>query len=213
MSAWEPTIYDSLKDATHEIVEGYKRAATTPAYEERFLAATSGLALEAIYGLGPHSLPAVEDALEVARPRTVLEIGFGAGASSAMFLDLDATLSVVSVDNTRDDRCLAGARLLRERYGARFTFLNVDSRLVDMKMLGPFAKFDLAFIDGGHDLASVRSDLRLAASAGVKHILLDDWWPYLGPGVQEAVKERDDLVPLRQWGNLMLMQRKRGMVS
>jgi hypothetical protein len=67
-------------------------------------------------------------------------------------------------------------------------------------------KFDLAFIDGNHEVDWVRSDLALVAGLGIPWILLDDWWPFYGPGVQAAVRERSDLELEKQWGNMVLLR-------
>lgn len=201
---WAPTPYDTRTTVTPAEADEY-RAAVRPGYEERFKELTHGQPLDLIYGLGPHSLPIIEEVLAHTKAKTVLEIGFGAGASACMFLGLDPELKMLSVDSSTDERLLEAALLVGTKFPGRFDFINQDSALLS-RHVGRGA-FDLIFIDGDHRYAAVRSDLALAKAKRIKWVLLDDWWPHFGEGVQTAAAEAGEwLRPVRQWGNVMLMR-------
>lgn len=200
---WKPSPFDNLATVTEAEGHAYE-ALRQPEYVERFEAATAGLPLWAMYGLGPHSMPILKDVLEMTKPERILEIGFGAGASSAMWLYLSPGVLVTSVDNTTDEQQLRAAVMLGERYKWRFEFFNEDSRTAIRNMVG--RRFSLCFIDGDHSLEGVRNDIDLAGKLAIPWVLFDDWWPHYGPGVQGAVAEWPRLLPVKQWGNLMLMR-------
>lgn len=197
------TRWDSVDDIAAEDVESYKRAATTPESAADFAAWTVGLPLEAMPGLGPHSLPALRDVIDTVWPMHILEIGFGAGASSTMFLHLTDHATVHSVDKTTDPIVTAAAAHMTHVWSGRFRFLPGDSRRISL----PAIAWDLIFIDGDHELSAVVSDLEKAKALGIPWVLVDGWWLYLGPGVRLAVETQEDLQKVRQWGNLVLFRR------
>jgi hypothetical protein len=202
---WIPTIYDKVETVTKAEADVYE-ANRQPQYEERFRAATEGLPIKLIYGLGPHSMPILEDVMALVRPKVILEIGFGAGASSSLFLALNPLVRLVSVDSTDDPRIHEAVQMQARRHSGRFEFVHSLSSEVAPALAGRW--FDLAFIDGDHTIDGVRGDLAVAKALGIPVVLLDDWWPHYGPGVQPAVREADWLSPWKQWGNLMLMRRR-----
>jgi len=198
------TRWDLADDIAPEELEAYKAAATSPAAAETFRRLTQELPLEEMAGLGAHSLEPLEAVVRRIKPRRILEVGFGAGASATMFLALTSTVSgtVLSIDWTENWRVMLAALRMERRYHPRFTFCHGESRIVLPKMT---ATFDLAFIDGAHDLDTVTSDLDGVIRLGVPWVLMDDWWPLLGPGVRPAVEARPELRLAEQWGNLVLL--------
>lgn len=211
MTHWQPTAYDRLQEATAAQADEYRALASEEsqaAYEN----ITRGLPVHAMYGLGPHSVPIVRDVLEVANPRHVLEIGFGAGVSSTMMLVFSVHIDrLVSIDYTTDHEVLQAAAAMEERWGRRFHLMAHDSRTVRfgdvIEALG-YAVPDLMFIDGGHDEDTVVADLGLAQALRPTWLLLDDWWPLYGPGVQAAWAQRGAGYNLHtQWGNVILFRR------
>jgi hypothetical protein len=67
----------------------------------------------------------------------------------------------------------------------------------------PRRKFDLAYVDGGHELDCVQADIRLCVRCQIPYVLFDDWLPEYGPGVQQAIQE-SEYSPIALFGNMML---------
>lgn len=205
----QPSPWDTAETVTKAEADQYEqhyRPEDMAAFEE----ITSGLPLKVMYGLGPHSLPIIEEVLNRVAPRRVLEIGFGAGASASMFLAF-SHCELVSIEMNVDPRVVNAAQLVGRTYPGRFEL--VSGRSEDF--LGTGARvdrgggFDLIFIDGDHSLAGVRTDIRIGLEHEIPWFLFDDWWPHYGPGVQPAVRDVPALVAEQQWGNLMLMSLSR----
>jgi predicted O-methyltransferase YrrM len=203
------TPWDAADDIAAEDLETYKAAATDPTEDALFEAWTADLPLSEVYGLGAHSLPALRWVVENIEPRSILEIGFGAGASSSMFLRLASSAFVHSVDNTENWKVILAALHMERKWHPRFLFHHGDSKTTLSSLFRMLHTFGLAFIDGAHDYESVAADLDGVLRLGVPWILVDDWWPLLGPGVRRAVEERRELTKVRQFGNLVLLESAR----
>ena len=88
----------------------------------------------------------------------LLEIGFNAGHSAALVLLSNPEIKVTSVDIAKHgyvDECV---RILKERFGERFTFIRGDSKIVLPKLKCPYG-FDMIHIDGCHSPVYANSDL------------------------------------------------------
>jgi predicted O-methyltransferase YrrM len=207
---WRPRDSDYVRIPTEAQLADYRTPAAADLAE--FNRLTAGLPLGEMYGMGPHSVPILRDILSITRAQRILEFGFGAGGSAALWLglvppdssDREPVEHVVSIDNTTNPKCLAAAKKLVE--AGRFTLLNMDSRKVSKEAIGG-GDFDLVFIDAGHDLPSVANDLAIALDLNPAWIAFDDWWPMYGPGVQPAIDAevaKGRLEVVEQWGNVIL---------
>lgn len=212
---WLATPLDLADNPSSEDIDRLYKGSQSQVYDEIYQQWMAGLPAqgEVMYGLGPHSIPILEDVLGRIRPRRILEIGFGVGYSATMFLEIRPGTVVYSIDLTEDPRALEAVELLRKRYAGWFHFIRADSRMMDAGMvlsgLPAPAGFDLLFVDGGHDEPTVRSDIRLGLHLGIPWILFDDWWPHFGPGVQPAVHSCPILTIAGRWGNMVLARVKR----
>jgi hypothetical protein len=137
------------------------------------------------YGVGPHSVRCMRAVVDIVKPKTILEIGFNMGYSSAIWLTL-TDANVVGVDISDKDETLHGAKVLSERYPGRFEFVLSDSAQVLPKLEG--RQFDMIFIDGGHLEHHVMNDIGIAKALNIPRLCFDDWLPEFGPGVQPAIK-------------------------
>lgn len=184
---------------------------------ERFNSITAHLPREVEFGLAAHSLPIIDEVLELTKAKYIVEFGFGAGCSAAMFLSYPTVRRVVSIDWTLHPQAIAAAHAMVRQHAGRFIFLNVDSHTVreeDVALALGHAVPDLVFIDGGHEYDTVANDIRLAERLGAassmgrtQWLLLDDWWPHIGPGVQPAMAEwGGNYIQHRQWGNMVLFK-------
>jgi hypothetical protein len=126
---------------------------------------------------------------EVARNRTVLEIGSYAGRSTICMAQ--TALAVHAVDHHQGDAGTGPADTLAafteniNRYGVAGKVFPYVGRSTEVQLNGTL--FDMAFIDGAHDELSVRTDLAVAMNrlkpGGV--IAMHDW-DY--PAVQSAAR-------------------------
>ncbi len=152
------------------------------------------------FGCGAHSLRCLRKAVEILRPKSILEIGFNMGYSAAMWLHL-SDAKVFSIDISDKYETLYGARVLKEEFGNRFDFWVCDSaRLIDE--LNFFVDFDTMFIDGGHLEHHVANDIEVGLRLQVKKFIFDDWWPCWGPGVQVAISKKPSLKITNVMGNI-----------
>lgn len=139
---------------------------------------------------------------DLARGKRVLEIGSYCGRSTVCLAQ--TACHVVALD-PHDGRCtprpkdtLAELKANLGRYGVGGRVGIVKGTSADMQTTGSRAKFDVIFIDGDHDLNSVRQDIALAADRLAPGGLIafhdyrrtpgehDGRWD---PGVTEAVSE------------------------
>ncbi|MDR3033176.1 MAG: class I SAM-dependent methyltransferase [Kitasatospora sp.] len=118
--------------------------------------------------------------------RRILEIGFNAGHSSYAFLDARPDVRVVSFDLGEHGYTAPAKRFIDQEFPCRHELVRGDSTVMVPKYLGkhPGARFELVFVDGGHEYQVAAADLR--NSRGLVH-----------PG---ALVVMDDLLARRSWG-------------
>lgn len=114
-----------------------------------------------------------EEIYSIVQPKSIFEIGFNAGHSAFMSLEMLPEVKYRSVDICRHAYTIPNGELLTEKYGvARFALQNVDSKQVDPKSL---VGYDLIFVDGDHSIKGLTSDIILCNDAKVPYILVDDY--------------------------------------
>jgi predicted O-methyltransferase YrrM len=128
--------------------------------------------------------------------RRIVEVGFHAGLSSWAFLEANPDASVVSFDLGFHE-CVGPAKeLIDKKFPGRHELVLGDSKISmpEYRTTSPDARFDLAFIDGGHHLEEARSDLGnvtqmcpSGATVIVDDILPDMFW---GKGPTQAWEEQ-----------------------
>lgn len=93
--------------------------------------------------------------------KTVLEIGFNAGHSSELFLELNPDSKIVSFDLGFYSCVSAGKEYIDNKFPGRHTLILGDSTQTIPKYIqdNPGMKFDFIFIDGGHDYLIASADL------------------------------------------------------
>lgn len=171
---------------------------TSKANEEFYNRATEGLApyrttgtdstgVPIMPGTGPHCVQSFSDAICLSKARIVFEIGLNLGHGSAVMLAAGVQ-SVYSIDISTRTETAKAALVLHERYPG-FLFERISS--AELLNKSDMSGFDLAFIDGGHELEDVQTDIALCRKLGIKNILFDDWYPEYGPGVQSVIKVCD----------------------
>ena len=125
--------------------------------------------------------------LDYCTPSKILEIGFGRGDSAELFLALDSSVEVESVDIGKYGyEQMAGIAL--EAANSRFTYTEADSN--DL-VASDYTDVDLIFIDGSHKADDVQHDIRWAGDAGIQYILIDD---YMDKWFEKNVKRLVDVI-------------------
>jgi len=129
--------------------------------------------------------------------RTVLEIGFNVGLSSQAMLSAAPDVRVVSFDLGFHTYIGRAKEYVDRRFPGRHELVLGDSRATLPTYAAKAGRqmFDLAFVDGGHELEVVRADLRNARTLckSNAHVMVDDLAPWKPWGVGPALAWREAL--------------------
>ena len=83
--------------------------------------------------------------------KDVLELGFNAGVSAGTFLSCRSNIKVTSVDLGHHEYILPAQKLLQKFFPERLTLIVGDSQDVLPQLIRKKEKYDMIFIDGGHE--------------------------------------------------------------
>lgn len=153
------------------------------------------------YGSGPHILKWFKEAIAIVKPCAILEVGFNIGYGSAMLLNL-CDAFVLSIDITKRPETIDAYGHLYNKFKGRFDFgyrwlEGTNGKLKDRR-------FDLCFLDGGHDEEDVTNDIQLCKELKIPYLLLDDIYSRFGPGVVPAIAKFPELELVKDMNNLRL---------
>lgn len=114
--------------------------------------------------------------------RTVAEIGFNAGITSHTLLKAKPDLTIVSFDIHHHNYVQPAKKFIDRHCPGRHALVYGDSKqtVLAYKEANPSARFDLVFIDGGHDYETARADIenckRLCDAKSM--VIMDDLTPW-----------------------------------
>lgn len=115
---------------------------------------------EGYTGQLPEQVSLLKKIIKDYKVESVLEIGFNAGVSSDLFLSVTSQ-DVVSFDIGLHAYYKFGKSYIDKKFPNRHNLILGDSKdtIPEYIVSNPSKKFDLIFIDGGHDLETAESDL------------------------------------------------------
>lgn len=147
--------------------------------------------------------PSFREVLEIAKPDSVLEIGFNAGGSASMFLQIDPTLIYHSIDIELNQE---SKEFLEKKYNL-FKLFKYDSKFIDpVDSLSLRETYDMVFIDGNHEYEMVVNDIEKSLMFEPKYILLDDFrhlsHKYIETIATEVFKEKLDIIKIYEFNQL-----------
>ena len=127
--------------------------------------------------------------------RSIAEIGFNAGCSSYALLRHVPDATVVSFDLGEHASVAVNKKLIDKKFPGRHTLITGDSRetVPAFADANPDLRFDLIFIDGGHQYEDARADIvnMRALSCKSTAVVMDDLvpWQSYGAGPTKAWEE------------------------
>lgn len=133
----------------------------------------------------------------------ICEVGFNAGFSSFAFLASNISVKVTSFDIGEHGYIKFAKKIIDSKFHGRHKLILGDSKKSIPKFCkkNPKIRFDLIFIDGGHDYKTAQSDLINMKKLSTKEtiVIMDDITPWLNWGKG----------PSRAWLELI----KKGVIS
>ena len=118
---------------------------------------------------GISSVPFFIDVINRVKPNNILEIGFNRGSSAIKWL-MNSDSNLLSVDIKRT----GGVDVIRENFGPRFGFLEMNSHDIVRSEWVSF--FDLIFLDGDHSWDGICADIKNSLKLRPKFLFFDDYF-------------------------------------
>ncbi|WP_293310842.1 class I SAM-dependent methyltransferase [Mycolicibacterium sp.] len=136
--------------------------------------------------------------------RVIGEIGFNAGFSAQTFLRAVPEARVVSFDLVEHGYTKVAKKMVDAKFPGRHTLIAGDSTktVPEYAAANPDLRFDVAFIDGGHDYQVAKADIvnMMSMCTEKTAVIIDDLTPWLkwGKGPTQAWNEGIEAGYIRQ---------------
>jgi predicted O-methyltransferase YrrM len=146
-------------------------------------------------GSSPEELQYLYETARRPNIKRIAEIGFHLGFSSYAFLKPKSDITVTSFDIGAHEFVSGAKEIIDRKFPKRHTLILGDSTktVPEYAAQNPDTKFDLIFIDGGHDYEVAKADLKNMKSFARPDtlLLIDDLTPWLswGKGPTQAWME------------------------
>jgi predicted O-methyltransferase YrrM len=104
----------------------------------------------------------VKQMLEKKNNINIMEIGFNAGHSAEVFLNISQNIQLTSFDLADHPYTFIGKKFIDEKFPGRHLLIvgNSNSTVPSFILNNPTTKFDIIFIDGGHQYEVAMDDIR-----------------------------------------------------
>jgi len=140
---------------------------------------SKGFTTDKLEGYSAEIPQQIEDLIKLTKGNgiEVMEIGFNAGHSAETFLKNNPSLKLTSFDIGEWDYVSVAKNYIDSTYPSRHTLILGDStKIIPEYTLRNNKKFDVIFIDGGHDYEIANADLKNCMKLAHKDtlILIDD---------------------------------------
>jgi len=169
---------------------------------------SKGFTLDKLEGNSEQNPKQLEDLINLTKESgiKVMEIGFNAGHSAETMLKNNPSLTLVSFDIGEHDYVPVAKTYIDSTYPSRHTLILGDSTKTLPEYISQNnKKFDVIFIDGGHDYAIADADLKNSMKLAHKDtiIIIDD--TFYTPGGEKP----HTIGPTKAWTEYV----KNGMIS
>ena len=163
---------------------------------------------------------ALADVVRKANPKRILEIGTHRGASAVWMAEYAPTAEVLCVDQWLVDASMFDRQgdvsryaLARDYFQRQVLSRNLEDRITWLPMQSeeffnaldahmPDMRFDMAYIDGGHDYRSAMLDLEGALRYVDGPIVVDDYelpaWPHVVQAVNDLAEDLNLQVSVKE---------------
>ena len=143
---------------------------------------TSGAYNSKIGELSTDSFSTIKKIIAHTNPKTIYEMGFNRGSSSAMWVASSPSSHIISTDRWLVEHQKNNSNKIKQLMsnlgqGGSFQLFDMDHNNVTLnKGEEWYNKFDLIFIDGDHTKNGVERDTQTALKLNPKYIAYDDWF-------------------------------------
>jgi len=123
----------------------------------------------------PESYMSIKDIINKTNPKAILELGFNRGSSAAMFAHAAPNREIISIDHYSNNQIKRNANKIKTVNKYHY-FIRLNHNGIIPEYGNAWKnKFDLAYINGDKDNASIKRDILAATALNVKFMIFDQY--------------------------------------